>query len=247
MKTNLNRVICRLDIKNEYVIKGINFEGLRKIGNPNELAKKYNDYNVDEFFIYDVVASLYGRNQLFNIVKNISKNIFIPICISGGIRNLKDIEYALKSGADKVAFNSVLFNNFSILKNSCKNFGVSNIVINIETKKIGKNYWEVYINGGRDKTGIELINWIKKITDYHFGEIIISSIDHDGTMKGFDYELIDYILSKIKINFPLIIGGGCKNLNDIKNFKKKYSLISCFVGSALHYNKIKKKDLQKLK
>jgi cyclase len=246
MQINLSRIICRLDIKGEHLIKGINFEGLRKIGNPNEYAKKYSKYNIDEFFLYDAVASLYDRNQLFETIKEISKNIFIPICLSGGIRTLLDIERALKSGADKIAFNSILFKNFSILSESCKNFGVSNIVVNIETKKNNSNFWEVYINGGRDRTGYELVDWIKRLKDYHFGEIIISSIDYDGTLKGFDYELLEYITKNIKIDFPLIFGGGCKDVEDIKKFRKKYKHISCFVGSAFHYNKISSNDLLKV-
>ncbi len=241
----IQRIIGRIDIKNEFVIKGINFEGLRKIGDPIEIAQKFYEYKLDEIFIYDAVASLYGRNSLFELIKKITKEIFIPVCLSGGIRSLKDIERALLSGADKVGLNSAIVKNPKLLKKASKVFGLSNIVATIEAKKKTDTYWEIYINNGRDQTGISLIDWINKVQDYGCGEIILSSIDRDGTLKGFDLDLINFVSKRSKINVPLILSGGCSNYNDIINLKKKHKSVSCAIASALHYNKINKKDFLK--
>ena len=136
------RTIARLDIKNNYVIKGINFEGLRKIGNPVELSAKYYAEGADELLILDSVATLYSRENLFDIVKNITEKIFIPVCVGGGIRSLKDIEMALNSGADKVALNSAIVKDISLLESARKNFGVSNLVVSIQVKR-NINYWKI--------------------------------------------------------------------------------------------------------
>ena len=178
------RLISRIDIKNDYVVKGICFEGLRKIGNPETLCKKYYDQMSDELLISDVVASLYGRNNLYSLIKKITKKVFIPVCLSGGIRNLKDIQLSFESGADKVAINTGIVKNISFLKSAIKNFGISNIVASIEAKKLQKKHGKcIFIMVG--KTGIDVKEWIK-INDIGCGEILISSVDRDGTTSGFD-------------------------------------------------------------
>tara|TARA_Y100000294_G_scaffold177993_1_gene206228 strand:- start:6185 stop:6916 length:732 start_codon:yes stop_codon:yes gene_type:complete len=240
------RIIGRIDIKNEFVIKGINFEGLRKIGDPIKIAKKFYEYKLDEIFIYDAVASLYGRNSLFDLIKKITKEIFIPVCLSGGIRTLKDIEKALSSGADKVGLNSAIVKNPKLLKKASKVFGLSNIVSTIEAKKKTDTFWEIYINNGRDETGINLIDWIDKVQEFGCGEIILSSIDRDGTMKGFDWELIEFVDKNASMIVPFIFSGGCSNFKDILKLNKKYKNTSCAIASALHYNKINKNRLLSL-
>ena len=147
------RIIARLDVKNNFVIKGINFEGLRKIGNPLKLAKKYYEEKIDEIMFIDAVASLYNRNNLFDIINESTKEIFCPITLGGGIRSLKDIEKALKSGADKVAINSHAIENPQFIKLAVENFGSSTILVNIEAKKI-ENDWEIYKYYGRERTDI---------------------------------------------------------------------------------------------
>ena len=177
------RIIGRLDIKNDYVIKGINFEGLRKIGKPVEIALKYYEEGVDELLLMDSVATLYSRQNLFDIIKKITERIFIPVCVGGGIRSLKDIEMALNSGADKVAINSSIVKDISLLELAKKNFGASNIVVSMEVKRT-KDNWEIYVSNGRDKTGIKLLEWINRVQEIGCGEILITSIDSDGTKKG---------------------------------------------------------------
>ena len=188
------RIISRIDIKNEFVIKGINLEGLRKIGDPLEIATNYYRDGIDEIMMMDAVASLYGRNNLFDIVEKSVKNIFVPITLGGGIRSLNDIDKALKSGADKVAINSYATENPNFIKEAVKNFGSSTITVYVEAKNVGEGKWEAYKNSGRDKTGLEIIDWIQKVQDYNCGELLITSIDYEGLQEGFDLELLNKLL-----------------------------------------------------
>ncbi len=236
------RIISRIDIKNEFVIKGINLEGLRKIGDPLEMATRYYNEGIDEIIMIDAVASLYGRNNLFNIVERSVENIFVPITLGGGIRSLKDIDKALKSGADKVAINSYATENPNFIKEAVKNFGSSTITIYIEAKNIGHKKWEAFKNSGRDKTGLEILDWIKKVQDYNCGELLITSVDFEGLQKGFDIDLLEKIYPYISV--PLIFNGGCGKIKDIIDVKKKYENISFSVASAFHYKKVSIRDLK---
>ena len=238
------RTIARLDIKNDFVIKGINFEGLRKIGKPIDLSNKYYIDGVDELLLLDSVATLYSRKNLFDIIKKITEKIFIPVCVGGGIRSLNDIEMALKSGADKVAINSAIVKDISLLKIAKKSFGASNIVVSIEVKK-NLSDWEIYVNNGRDKTGKNLSNWIKEVQEIGCGEILITSIDSDGTQKGLNQELLDHIKS-LEVLVPLIISGGVGNINHVKNFIKIFPEEALAIASAFHYKLIEMKEIKKL-
>ena len=234
------RIISRIDIKNDFVIKGINLEGLRKIGEPLKIATEYYNDGVDSIMI-DAAASLYGRNNLFNIIEKSVKKIFIPITL-GGIRSLNDIDKALKSGADKVAINSYATENPNFIKEAVKHFGSSTITVYIEAKNIGKKKWEAFKNSGRDKTGLEILDWIKQVQDNDCGELLITSVDFEGLQKGFDIELLDNIYPHIHV--PLIINGGCGKIEDITTIKDKYKNVSFSIASAFHYKKISIKDLK---
>ena len=234
------RIIARLDVKNNFVIKGINFEGLRKIGDPLKLAKKYYKEKIDEIMFIDAVASLYDRNNLFNIIDQSTKEIFCPITLGGGIRSLEDIGKALKSGADKVAINSHAIENPKFIKQAVENFGSSTILVNIEAKKIN-NDWEIYKFYGREKTGIKLLEWLHTVQEMDCGEIILTSIDKEGLQKGMDFELLDYINDKI--NRPLIFSGGFNNLDELKKIKK-HPFISISIASVLHYQTLKVQDIK---
>ena len=238
------RTIARIDIKNQSVIKGINLEGLRKIGNPEIIAKEYYLNGIDEILIIDSVASLYGRNNLFDLIKNITKEIFIPITLGGGIRSLKDIENALNSGSDKVAINSKALEDPDFLSRAVSSFGESTILVNIEAKKIAESRWEPYKFCGREKTNLNLIDWINTIQDKGCGEILLTSIDKEGTETGFDIDLINNVHEIIKK--PLIISGGCGNLNHIQQVKKKFKDVSVAVASVLHYKTLKISEIKKL-
>jgi len=238
------RTIARIDIKNKSVIKGINLEGLRKVGDPINIAKKYYSEGIDELLIIDSVASLYGRNNLFELIKKITNEIFVPITLGGGIRSLKDIENSLNSGVDKVAINSKALEEPNFLKEAVSSFGESTIVVNIEAKKISDGKWEPYKFCGRERTNLDVNNWIDTIQNKGCGEILLTSIDKEGTETGFDIELINavYQLS----HKPLIVSGGCGKLDDIKKISEKFKNVSVALASVLHYKTLKISEIKKI-
>jgi len=237
------RIIARLDIKNEFVIKGINFEGLRKIGNPNQIAKKLYDDGVDEIIYNDCVASLYQRNSLEKIVEETAQDIFVPLTVSGGIRSEKDAKLLMKNGADKLAINSALFKNKELAKLLIQKYGSQSIMLSIQAKKVAKNSWEAYTNFGRDKTNIDVIEWIKEMAGYNFGELLVTSIDADGTSNGFDIELYENICRHI--NVPIIAGGGFGKLNHITELNKYAQVDAITISKALLYKKIRIEEIKK--
>ena len=237
------RIIPRIDIKNDYAIKGINLEGNRKIGNPNELGVKYYHDKADEIIFMDSVASLYGKNNIFELIKKLTKNIFIPITIGGGIRNISDITKALNSGADKVAINSAFINNPELITEAVKIFGSSTIVASIETKKNKKGDWAIFYKNGREKSNILLDDWLTKLSTEQVGEIFITSIDYEGTKQGFDEELLDKILKK-RLEIPIIYCGGCGKLDHIKKVNKKLKHDAISIASVLHYDVLKISEIK---
>lgn len=236
------RVIARLDIKNENVIKGINFEGLRVVGKPNYLAKKYYEEGADELIYSDCVASLYGRNNLSVLVKEAAKDIFIPITVAGGVRSANDADLLMKNGSDKLAINTELFKNPEVGSELISKYGSQSIMLSVQAKKISSKSWEAYINFGRDKTGVDVMEWIKKMASYNFGELLLTSIDADGLSSGFDVELYEKIC-KI-INIPIIACGGFGKLEHIKELYNHAKIDAISISKALHYEKIKINEIK---
>jgi cyclase len=228
------RLIARLDIKNENVIKGIHLEGLRKIGNPIDLAKKYYEQGIDEIIFMDAVASLYGRNNLFNIIESACKEVFIPITIGGGIRNISDIEMALNSGADKIAINTHAIKNPELIMEASRIYGSQCIVGSIEAMKKSDNRWEAYTDNGREETGIDAIEWAKELENLGAGELIITSINQEGTNKGFDIELIKKVSENVTI--PVIASGGAGKIGHINDVVNQTQVGAVAIASLLHYN-----------
>jgi cyclase len=227
------RLIARIDVKNEFVIKGVHLEGLRKIGDPNALAKKYYNEGIDEIIFMDAVASLYDRNNLFHIIENACKDVFVPITIGGGIRSVSDIGLALKSGADKIALNTQAIKTPSIITEASRVFGSQCIVGSIEAKKKG-NSWEAYIDNGREETGIDVLQWAKQLEELGAGELLITSIDQEGTKKGFDIQLMQKIAGIV--NIPVIASGGAGSSAHITSLCKRASINAVAVASVIHYN-----------
>lgn len=227
------RIIARLDVKNDYVIKGIHLEGLRKVGDPNALAKKYYYNNIDEIIFMDSVAAYYDRNSLTKIIEKACDDVFVPITVGGGIRKIKDIHTALRAGADKIAINTAAVKDPNFLTKASKTFGSQSIVSSIDAKK-NDNYWEVYIDNGREPTGLDVLDWVKKVQDLGAGEIMLTSIDMEGTKKGFDIEL-NKLVSEI-CSIPIISSGGAGNTNDILKLFKETNVDAAAVASILHYN-----------
>lgn len=239
------RIIPRLDIKNGILIKGINLEGLRVLGDPYEYAQHYYKNFADEIYYVDNVASLYGTNNLSDFVKRTSKNLFIPLTVGGGIRTIKDIEKMLTSGADKVSINTAAIENPQFIKEASKKFGSSNISVAVEVIKIKEEY---YISKccGRDLIKIDPIEWCKTSEDLGVGEIILTSVNSEGLMHGFDVKLIRKVSKNLSV--PLIIHGGCGSYNDVLEVIKNNKNISgVSIASFLHYDYLNVSKIKKTK
>jgi cyclase len=237
------RLIARLDIKGENLIKGIHLEGLRKIGDPNKFAKKYYKQGVDEILFMDCVASLYGRNNLVDVIKKSAKDIFIPITVGGGIRSAENASELLHNGADKICINTAAVSKPKLITELAMRFGSQCIVLSVEAKKTDNNYWEVFTHNGREKTGLNVIDWIKKAIKLGVGEILLTSIDFEGTEKGFDYELIKKTSSFCSV--PLIISGGLGKLDHINKLLNNSHFDALAAASVLHYKKINPKVIKR--
>lgn len=235
MNNKKNRLIARLDIKSENLIKGINYEGLRVIGSPSEYAKKYYNQGADELIFIDTVASLYGRNHLEEIIKLVAEDIFIPITVGGGIRTLEDALKILRIGGDKVAINTAALNRPEIISEISNIIGSQSVVLSVQAKKKKDNKWEVFVENGRENTGIDVIDWIKKGEKIGAGEILITSIDRDGTGNGLDLELIK--LATESVSIPVISSGGVGSFEDVYEAINYSNTDAIAIGYALHYEK----------
>jgi len=228
------RIIPRLDIKGPNLVKGIHLEGLRVLGKPEDFARYYYENGADELFYQDVVASLYERNSLNSLISNTAKEIFIPLTVGGGIRTIADINSVLRAGADKVCINTAAIKNPNFIKEASRSFGSSTIVIAIEAIKQPDGCYLAYTDNGREHTGIEVADWAKKAEELGAGEIVITSVDRDGTGLGFDMQLIQ-LISEI-VSIPLIIHGGASDESNIATAIKEGKADGVALASILHYN-----------
>ena len=228
------RIIARLDIKGPNLVKGIHLEGLRVLGTPEVFAKYYYQNGADELFYQDVVASLYDRNSLHDIITKTAKEIFIPLTVGGGIRNLEDISNVLRAGADKIAINTSAIKNPEFIKEASRKYGSSTIVVVIEAIKQNDGKYLAYTDNGRNHTGIEVTSWAKKVEELGAGEIVITSVDKEGTGSGFDIELTKEISAIVSI--PVIAHGGCGKQEHISEAIISGKADAVAIASILHYN-----------
>lgn len=228
------RIIARLDIKNEFVIKGIQLEGLRKVGDPLQLAQQYYEQGADEILFMDAVASLYERNNLFHIIRDAVQTVFVPITIGGGIRKMEDIGAALAAGADKIALNTAAVRNPEFITQAAAAYGAQCIVGSIEAKRKNGS-WEAYVDNGREETGLDAIEWAKRLCELGAGEIMITSVDNDGVQRGMDVELIKAIVDVT--DRPVIACGGVGGAQHVLQSKQQANPSAIAVASVLHYNK----------
>ena len=226
------RVIPCLDVKNGRVVKGINFVDIKDAGDPVEQAKIYSDSGADEICFLDITASNENRQIIYDVVKRTSEKCFVPLTVGGGIRNVDDINKLLHCGADKVSINTAAVNNSEVVLESSKKFGSQCIVVAIDAKK-NNDKWEIYTHGGRNNTGIDAIEFAKKMEDSGAGELLVTSMDRDGTQKGYDIELIYNISSKI--NIPIIASGGVGNLDHLVDGIKIGNASAVLAASIFHY------------
>lgn len=233
------RIIARLDIKSDKVVKGINLEGIRKIGDPKNLALKYYREGIDEIIYMDVVASLYERNTITKFIKEAASKVFVPLTVGGGIRNLKDIRKVLNNGADKVAINTAAIKNPNFIKEAAKAIGSQSIIVSVEAKR-KKGFWEAYYDNGREKSGLDVISWAIKAQKFGAGELLITSVDQEGLEGGMDVELLRSLRKEITI--PIIFSGGVGGVKDIINVVPEADAVA--IASIFHYNKISVKEIK---
>ena len=238
------RLIARLDIKGSNLIKGINLEGLRVIGSPNEHAIRYYLQGADELIYMDSVASLYGRNSLLEIVSNTAKDIFIPVTVGGGIRSVEDASNVLRAGADKVAVNTSAVANPTLISDIARQFGSQCMVLSVEAKQVGHDLWEVYTDNGRERTGLDVLQWVKRATDMGAGEILLTSIDREGTRKGFDVALVKAVVSQVSV--PVIASGGMGRPEDLLSVVQEGGADGVAMADILHYKRADLVDIRRL-
>lgn len=231
------RVIPRLDIKGPNLVKGIHLEGLRVLGKPQQYAKYYYENGADELMYMDVVASLYERNSLHDIISKTAKEVFIPLTVGGGIRTIEDIKTILRTGADKVAINTAAVKTPKLISEAANIFGSSTIVVTIEAIKGSDGKYYAFTDNGREKTGLEVVTWARKIEKLGAGEIVVTSVDNEGTCRGFDLELTTEIAKAVSV--PVIAHGGAGKLSDIKEVLK-VGASAIAVASMFHYDFIEK-------
>lgn len=237
------RIIPCLDVKNGSVVKGVNFVDLQDVGNPVAIAKAYNDKGADEIVFLDITASSDNRSIIIDMVRSVAKEIFIPFTVGGGVRNLDDIYALLDAGCDKVSINSAAIKNPNLIEEGAKRFGSQCIVVAIDVKlrESGRDSWGVFINGGRIDTGIDYCQWAKRVESLGAGEILLTSMDKDGTKNGYDLPLLQWSAKNVKI--PLIASGGAGNMQDILEAYQN-GADAALAASIFHYNEIAISDLK---
>ena len=234
------RIIPRLDIKGPNLVKGIHLEGLRVLGKPERFARYYYEQGADELLYMDVVASLYGRNSLLEIVARTSKDIFIPLTVGGGLRTLDDIKRVLRAGADKVSLNTAAIRNPEFVREASRRFGSSTIVVSVEAIKKPDGSYEAYTDNGRERTGINVFQWAVQAAELGAGEILVTSIDREGTGKGFDLELTCKIAESVPI--PVIACGGAGAVSHVLDVIVQGKADAVCLASILHYNFLNKDE-----
>ena len=228
------RIIPKLDIKGPNLVKGIHLEGLRVLGKPEEFAKYYYQNGADELIYQDVVASLYGRNSLNDIISRTAKEVFIPLTVGGGIKDIDDISNILRSGADKVSINTAAINNPSLITKASKKFGTSTVVVAIEAIKQSDGSYMAFTDNGRNETGKDVLEWAIEVEKLGAGEILITSVDSEGTGKGLNKDLIGMLLEQLSI--PLVAHGGVGSKEDILNISHLNNLSGVAISSLFHYD-----------
>ncbi len=231
------RIIPRLEIKGPNLVKGVHFEGLRVLGKPEAFARMYYALGADELIYVDAVASLYGRNSLLHMVERTADEIFVPLTVGGGLRTIDDIREVLRAGADKVALNTAVVANPDLITEASRKFGSSTIVVNIEAIRHPDGRYEAFTDFGRESSGVDAVEWASRAVELGAGELLVTSIDRDGTGKGFDVELIRTIAAAVPI--PVIAGGGAGGREHVAEVVRDGAADAVSLASLLHYHLVR--------
>ena len=230
------RIIARIDIKGPNVIKGIHLEGLKIVGQPGAMARQYYEQGADEIIYMDVVASLYGRNNILSVLEEAADEVFVPMTVGGGIRSIEDIVAALRSGADKVAINTAALQRPEFLSEAARAFGRQCIVLSVEAKQRQPGTWEALTDNGREQTGVDVIKWVAEAETRGIGEVLITSVDMEGTQKGFDIELVKTVRDNVSV--PVIACGGAGNGAHIRALLEASHCDAVCCASLFHYDRL---------
>ena len=236
------RIIPCLDVKNGKVVKGINFQNLRDVGHPPELAKIYEEQGADEVTFLDITASLESRQTMLNIVSETARNLFVPLTVGGGIRTVSDMREALNAGADKVSVNSAAVNNPGMITECAERFGKQCVVVAIDAKREG-NSWFVYTHGGTKRTELDAVKWAQEVEDLGAGEILLTSMDADGVKTGYDIPLTAAVADAVSI--PVIASGGCGSIEHIYEVFTQTNAAAALAASIFHYNECTVGDVKR--
>lgn len=236
------RVIARLDIKGENLIKGVQLEGLRVLGKPSEFARKYYEDGIDELIYSDVVASLYGRNSLHDVIKATASETFVPLTVGGGVRSTADVSDLLSVGADKISINTAAVRNSQLITDIANQFGSQCCVIEVQAKKYGSNDWRVMVDNGREPTGLSATEWTQQAVAFGAGEVLLTSIDRDGTRSGVDKELISAVAKLVTV--PVIASGGVGRPRDAAEAFNATNLHAIAIADLLHYGRFSVADVK---
>lgn len=237
------RIIPCLDVRNGKVVKGVNFEGVRDIGDPVECAEEYNRQGADELVFYDITASHEKRSLMLDIVKSVAERVFIPLTVGGGIGSAEDFKTVLRAGADKVSVNSQAVKNPELISKAAALFGSQCVVVGIDAKRDGKGGYTVTMNGGRIDTKLDLIEWVKQIEKLGAGEICLNSIDTDGVRNGFDIEMLNSVCEVV--NIPVIASGGCGDITHFSEVFQKTKASAALAASLFHFRELTVGDVKK--
>ena len=236
------RLIARLDIKGPNLIKGVQLEGLRVMGDPEEFATRYYHQGADELIYMDVVASLYGRNNLTEIVRHSAQNIFIPLTVGGGVRSTDDVNALLRAGADKVAINTAAIKRPGLIQEVARRFGSQCMVLSIEAKKVSEGKWEAYTDNGREPSGLDVVEWAMRGCELGAGEIMLTSVDQEGTRRGFDCDLVRSVATAVPI--PVIASGGMGTTEHMVEVFKAGCADAVAMADILHYKRMELPEIR---
>lgn len=230
------RIIPCLDVRDGKVVKGVNFKGIRDVGDPVALAKEYNRQGADEIVFYDITASHEGRGVMLNVVSETAAQVFVPLCVGGGIKTIDDFRDTLRAGADKVSVNSQAVQNPKLISDAAEVFGSQCVVVGIDAKRGENGDFRVFINGGRVDYNLSLADWVAEIEKRGAGEICLNSMDADGTKEGFDLEMLNFVCERVKI--PVIASGGCGCLSDFSDVFEETPASAALAASLFHFREL---------
>lgn len=237
------RIIPCLDVTAGRVVKGVNFVELKDAGDPVEIARRYNDQGADELTFLDITASSDQRDLILNIIEDVSSQVFIPLTVGGGVRSVEDVRRLLNAGADKVSINTSAVTNPQLVADASSRYGSQCIVVAIDAKQVSPDRWEIFTHGGRNATGLEVIEWARKMAQLGAGEILLTSMDKDGTKSGFDLELTRLVSDAV--NIPVIASGGVGNLQHLADGVQQGHADAVLAASIFHYGEYTVQDAKK--